>query len=244
MIGVTGWWWWYDDGYRGMTREEALFTVPSGVTSSILGLIFPKNTSSNHPTNMQMNLFCPVSPPGLSALMFCCRALLSCSCLCLCKACCCACLHIGPGDGLETLPTAGPFLCQWLFGTHLKEPASQPLRAVSRELETYSTALPGLDQDVPMTFLSWERADVVGSKLMYWCKPGASTQTWSGRGSWNKLVQEICHQLCFPSDLRGLLGRVESPLAQNPKKAYRGTTFSFAKSEQRKVSVMPSDTKI
>lgn len=105
--GVTGWWWWYDDGYRGMTREEALFTVPSGVTSSILGLIFPKNTSSNHPTNMQMNLFCPVSPPGLSALMFCCRALLSCSCLCLCKACCCACLHIGPGDGLEPCPLQG-----------------------------------------------------------------------------------------------------------------------------------------
>ena len=76
-----------------------------------------------------------------------------------------------------------------------------------------------------MTFLSWERGDVIGSKLVYRCKSGSRALTWSGRGVGESAWRGICLQpcgLCFSGDLRGLPGRAETRLAQNPEQAGRG----------------------
>lgn len=87
-------------------------------------------------------------------------------------------------------------------------------------------------------------------KTCYWGpvpKPGASAQTWSARGIWKTPVQEICLELCclcFPGDLRGLLGRAESLMSWSLRKACRGKTSSFLQSEQRKASAVPSGAKI
>lgn len=92
-----------------------------------------------------------------------------------------------------------------------------------------------------MSFLLRERADIVGSKLIYLGKLRANAQTWSGGSTWKALVQGICHsalQLPLPRDLRGLLGGAESPVIRDLKKA-----FPFPKSGQRKVSALPSGAK-
>lgn len=131
------------------------------------------------------------------------------------------------------LCTAGPFISQWLFGTHVEEPASQTLRSMGRVLET-CPVWPSVASCKLwlMSFLLRERADIVGSKQR------ANAQTWSGGSTWNALVQGICHsalQLPLPRGLRGLLGGAESLGIWDPQKA-----FSFPKSGPRNASVVPN----
>lgn len=193
---------------------------------------------------MLTNLFGRVSFPGLSALLIY-FAAAPCSCvpvsLFLCKALCCVCLNTCLVDGPE-LCTAEPTTYQWLFDTHCRERACQSLRTTGRVIETYRVwPLVAFCKMWPMFFLSWDRADIVGNKLMHLCKAGVNAPASPGRSTGKELVQLICHSahsFCFLSELRGLLGRADSSLVWDPKKA-----FSFPKSGQRKDSVVLSGAK-
>lgn len=234
-----------------MTSSRSPFAFPTGTTSSVFAFVFPKNL----PIWQICWLTCfAVSLPGLSALLICCAALLS--------SCALVCLHLSvePAAPLahtqvqetnQPLFSAGPFLCQWLFGSHVKEPAYQPLRTMgsARTYEVWpfmalcKTTWPLWS----VSFQVWKRADVVGSKLICLCKSGANAQTWSGRGSWNALVQEVCHPalcLCFPREGRGLLRRAGSPLAWDLKKALEEGLSPFQNQDKGRLGLCPVVPKV
>lgn len=104
----------------------------------------------------------------------------------------------------------------------MEEPASPTLRTMGRVPET-CPVWPSVASCKLwlMSFLLRERADIVGSKLIYLGKLRANAQTWSGGSSWDALVQGICPsalQLPLPKGLRGLLGGAESPVIWIPRK--------------------------
>lgn len=115
-------------GVMNWTREEAIFAVSSGITSSILAFAFPKNPSLIHLTNMLTNLFrcLPSQPLRLIDVLLLGPSLAPVN---VSVKPCCALLP-------RRWPGALPYLLLRLLGTHLTESAPQPVKMVIGELET------------------------------------------------------------------------------------------------------------
>lgn len=153
-----------------------------------LALVCPKNASLSYRQICCLTCLCRLCRPLCLADLFCCCTLLL-----------CVCLSVKPGAVLAWTRAQeidqSSVHCRAIhlpvaIGTHFKVSASQSLRTMGRVLETCRVFV-AMCKMWPMSFLSWDRADVAGSKLTYLHKPGANAQTWSGRSAWKVPGQEV-----------------------------------------------------